>query len=256
MLFARHPELRGRSIKRGEHGLRREWNKIRKGLLRPSPAGKATAFDIDLGLPEGIPTPDFSQTEDQLGAWEKARFEGRLRFKVSTAETAVKGGKPGSYVSLLGISFDNPRFQVSIARHLRDNAKDATKQTRERNQWGRILFLIRTHAFSHLDIFRNAARNLEAVFKELFKQFPVPTAKKPWAIPKEDLDTYLNSVGKFLGAVVEREFWEKTCEWEKKDYPVLTKTLSSLDVFLPQGLQVNCGPKPKSPDVPLPPAPN
>jgi hypothetical protein len=61
---------------------------------------------------------------------------------------------------------------------------------------------------------------------------------------------------KFLNAIVVLEFWEKTCDWEKKDYPELSNKINRVGaVSIPAGLKVDCGPKPDLPDTPLPPVP-
>jgi len=168
----------------------------------------------------------------------------------------MSGGRLGSYVSMLSVTFDAPRFTVLIANHLLENARDKTKSREHRANWLQTLQLIRAHAYVHLQIYRRAARTMERVLREVLNRTVlIPTAKKPLAVSKKQLDEYLHGVGDFLNAIVLREFWEKTCDWEKQDYPELSRNINRAGaVFMPEGLKVNCGPKPSVPNIPLPPS--
>jgi hypothetical protein len=82
MFFARHPELKGRTIK-GKRTFEAEWRKIKKQLRRLSSASNSTGLIIDLTLPEANPQPDYSKTEDELGVWEWAIKGGALKYQVN-----------------------------------------------------------------------------------------------------------------------------------------------------------------------------
>jgi hypothetical protein len=225
VFFARYPELKGREVK-GNRKLEWEWTKIKDQLVKPSSAGNSTGFVIDLTVPQVDPQPNYSKTEDQLGVWEWAIFRGNRPFKFSTQKTVMPNGKPGSYVSMLSVRFDKPQFAVFIAKHLWENSHDQSKSREYRHAWRQTLLPVLTHAYVHLKLFRRAAEDMENVLQELFNRLlPLPSAKKPLAVSKDRLDEYLNSLGEFLIAILKLEFWEKTCDWEKKDYPELSQKI-------------------------------
>jgi hypothetical protein len=255
VFFARHPELKERKVKTGAQKL--EWNKIRSQLIKPSSASSPSGFVIDLTTPQTDPKPDYSKTEEQLGVWERAKFSFDLRFELGAEKTILAGNKPGSYVSSLTVKFDRPQFTVFIANHLWANSRDMSMAGADRNNWNRTRLLIQEHAYIHLKIFRRATGNLEKALRELFNRLlPLPTAKKPLPVSKEQLDDYLNRLGEFLTAIIIRECWEKTCDWEKKDYPELSRKINRVGaVFMPDGLKVDCGSTPSLPEIPLPPVP-
>jgi hypothetical protein len=95
---------------------------------------------------------------------------------------------------------------------------------------------------------------MEKVLQELFSRLlPLPIANKPLAVSKEKLDEYLKSLAVLLSAIVKREFWKKTCDWEKKDYPELRKKITKMPgSFIPTGLKVDCGSEPALPHIPSP----
>lgn len=256
VFYARHPELKGRGIRAGERKLKLEWKAIRNRLVNPPSTVAPTGFAIDLTPPKDDPPADFSKTQDELRAWEVAIFDSTIRFAFGSEEINMSGGRLGSYVSMLSVTFDAPRFTVLIANHLLENARDKTKSREDRASWVQTLQLVRTHAYVHLQIYRRAARTMEKVLREILNRLvPIPTAKKPLAVSKKQLDEYLHGVGVFLNAVVVREFWEQTCGWEKQDYPELSRKINRAGaVFIPEGLKVNCGPKPSVPNIPLPPS--
>ncbi len=255
VFLARHPERKGRGA-RGNRALVAEWIKIKNRLLKPTSAGNPAGFVIDLSLPQTDPPPDFSKTVAELGVWEVASIKSKLPFKFATGGTVMPGRRAGSFVSMVSLEFDNPQFVVSIAKHLDENASDTTKPIEYRQTWRRIRAAVREHAYAHLAIFRRASEAMENTLQELFNRLLVlPSDKKPLAVSKQELDMYLHSLGKFIPAIVQLELWEKTCDWEKRDYPKLSQNIRSAGAFLPLDLEVNCGPKPDLPDLPVPPVP-
>jgi hypothetical protein len=268
VFFARYPKLRGRKIA-GNLSLETEYNNIKKQVTKPSSTGNSTGFEINLRVPQDNPNPDYSKTEDQLGQlahpgvnkraslWDLALFDTKPRFMFATEGTVMPDGKPGSYVSMLSVTFDRPKFAVYIAKHLWDNSHDLTMHVRDRNTWRQILLLVQNHAYVHLEFYRLAAKMLEKVLQELFNRLlPLPTIKKPLAVSQKELDGYMLKLGEFLTVIVKREFWEKTCDWEKKDYPELRNKIQKMPgTFIPTGLKVDCGSNPRLPDIPLPPVP-
>jgi hypothetical protein len=257
VFYARHPDLKGRGISADERTLKLDWKAIRDRLANPSSTVAPAGFVIDLTPPRTDPPADFSKTQDELEAWELAIFDSTIRFAFGSEEINMSGGRLGSHVSRLSVTFDAPRFTVLIANHLLENAQDKTKSREHRANWLQTLRLIRAHAYVHLQIYRRAARAMEKVLREILNRLvPIPTAKKPLAVSKKQLDEYLHGVGDFLNAIVVREFWEKTCDWEKQDYPELSRKINRAGaVFMPTGLKVNCGPKPSVPSIPLLPVP-
>jgi hypothetical protein len=255
VFFARHPELQGKTIQ-GNQTLEREWSNIKRQFLTPS-AGRSTGVVIDLTLPKTDPQPDYSKTADELTVWERARLRGNLSFKFSTDTTSAPRGKSGTYVSLASFKFDNPQFTIFIAKHLKENAFDQTKTRMERQAWYQTLLLIQEHAYVHLKLFRRAAQNMERVLRKLFDQLlPLPSAKTPLVASQPELDAYMKSLGEFLTALVHLELWEKSCGWEKQDYPKLSEEINKAGaVYIPGGLKVMCDPKPVLPNMPVPSVP-
>jgi hypothetical protein len=205
---------------------------------------KVGSFTVDLAMPKKNPKPDFSKTDTDIGAWEKAVFLGKFRFAFDTESTTMRDNTPGSYVSSLSIEFEKPAFSVRIARHLYENATDKTKQADWRIKWKIILRRVHKHAYVHLGRFRKAAAKME---KEIQKSIGnLPTSAKPLGVRKADLDDYMTKLGSYLSARVELELWKTTCDWEKKDYPRLLKGIPG--VF--GTLKLNCGPRPRLPPTP------
>ena len=169
----------------------------------------------------------------------------------------MRDRKPGSYVSMVSLAFDRPRLMVFIAKHLRDNAVDQTKSREDRYAWRQTLVLVQQHAYVHLQLFRRAANALQTTLRQLFDRLlPLPTARNPLAVSQQQLDAYLNNLGEFITAIVQLELWQKTCDWEKTDYPELSRKISRAGaVFMTQGLKVNCAPRPDLPEIPVPPVP-
>ena len=256
VFIARHPRLKGKAIQ-GNRTLESERSRIKNQLLKPSSTSSSSGWVIDLALPKAEPKPDYSKTEAELGVWEAAIINAKLPFRFATEGTVMPGRKPGSYLSLLSLKFDEPRLVVFIAKHLYENAFDDTKSREDRNAWRQILGLVQKHAYVHLRLFRAAAGSMENTLQELFSRLlPLPTAKKPLTVPKERLDAYLQRLGEFIAALVPLEFWEKTCGWERSDYPELSRKISRAGVvFMPQGLKVKCAPRPQLPELPVPPLP-
>jgi hypothetical protein len=256
VFIARHPQLKGKAIQ-GNRTLESERSRIKNQLLKPSSTSSSSGWVIDLALPKAEPKPDYSKTEAELGVWEAAIINAKLPFKFATEGTVMPGRKPGSYLSLLSLKFDEPRLFVFIAKHLYENAFDDTKSREDRNAWRQILGLVQKHAYVHLRLFRAAAGSIENTLAELFNRLlALPTAKKPLAVSKEQLDAYLQRLGEFIAALVQLEFWEKTCGWERSDYPELGRKISRAGVlFMPHGLKVKCAPKPQLPELPVPPLP-
>ena len=254
VFLARHPDLKGKAIK-GNRAFEGEWSKIERQLLKPSLLGNSNSVLIDLTLPKANAEPDYSKTEDELGAWERTNVSGNLSFKFATEMTVMRDRKPGSYVSMISLAFNNPQLSIFIAKHLRDNAFDQSKARMDRHAWRQTLALVKTHADVHLRIFRSATKALENSLRELFNRLlPLPTAKKPAGVSKQELDAYMNSLGELAIAIVRLELWQKTCDWEKTDYPELSRKIQLAGaVFMPQGLKVKCGPKPDLPDLPTAP---
>jgi len=267
VFFARHPKLMGTEIK-GNRSLELEYHKIHNQLLNPSSTGLPTGFEIKLTGPTN-PQPDYSKTEWELGlpfskpgtkisVWELAIFNTGPFFKFSTQATVMSDGKPGSYVSSLSVKFDNASCTVHIAKHFYENSKDTTTSAQVRNGWSNVIRLIQTHAYGHLDLYRRAAKNMGKVLEEMFSRLlPLPTAKRPLAVSQNELDVYMFKLGEFLTAIVNLEFWQKNCDWEKEDYPRLGKKINDVGVvgISPAGLAVVCSSKPHLPNIPLPPVP-
>ena len=256
VFFARHPGLHGRAIK-GNRMLEGEWNKIKNQLLKPSSAGTSTGLVIDLTLPNADPQPDYGKTENELGVWEWAIISGKLPFMFGTDRTVMPDRTLGSYVSMISLKFDNPRLVVFIAKHLHENAFDPTKSREDRYAWQQTLLAVQKHAYVHLQLFRRAAKAMELTLQELLHRLlPLPTARSPLPVSKEELDAYLHKLGEFITGLVQLELWEKTCDWEKKDYPELSRKIFQAGaVFMTHGLKVKCAPRPDLPDLPVPPVP-
>ena len=215
VFFARYPKLVGTKII-GNRNLELEYKKIYKQLLNPSSVSLPTGFEIKLTVPSD-PQPDYSKTADELGVWESAIFGSGPYFKFATDKIIMPNGRSGSFVDSLSVIFNNPKFVVFIAKHLKENSHDPGMETRDRNAWGQILHLVRKHAYVHLDIYRHTAENLEKVFKTLFgKLLLLPTVEKPLAVSKDKLDEYLIRLGEFLTSIIDLEFWEKTCVFGKR----------------------------------------
>jgi len=75
VLYARHPDLKGRGIRAGERKLKLERKAILNRLANPSPTVGPPGFAIDLTPPQDDPPADFSKTQDELRAWELAIFD-------------------------------------------------------------------------------------------------------------------------------------------------------------------------------------
>jgi hypothetical protein len=98
---------------------------------------------------------------------------------------------------------------------------------------------------------------MEKMLQELFgRLLLLPTGKNPLGVSQMELDEYMQNLVEFLNAIVKREFWKKTCEWDRQDYPVLFNKMSKLPgVFMPMGLNLNCGYEPILPNIPILPIP-
>jgi Domain of unknown function (DUF4157) len=182
---------------------------------------KANSFVIDLSLPEKNPEPDYSKTEDDIGAWEKAKTRFEFEFVFGSEITTMPDGTPGSYVSALSVRFKEPSFSVQIANHLWENAFSKSKPTEERIIWMKIHRRVYDHAFIHLKLYREAALKAKNEIQKSVDS--LPTAKTPLALNKADLDEYLIKLRDYFEALIKFKFWKKTCDWEKEDYPKLLK---------------------------------
>jgi len=233
-------------IQQGQSGINnaRVQRKPDKKIIEKKPAKKSN-FTVDLSTPISNPKFKFNKTADQLNAWEKAVFNSKIKFEFSTNSVAMKSGETGSSVSSLSFSFENPQFQLFIARHLVENAKDRTKAIGERITWKKILSRVRKHALVHLYLYRASSMKMEKEIAAIFDG--LPTKDKPWNVDKVDLDEYIKLLGIHWAARVKIDLIKTTCNWEKQDYPTLLKGIHS--VF--GSFKVSCEPLPKLPATPL-----
>jgi hypothetical protein len=205
-----------------------------------------TDFSVSLIAPETNPEPDHSQTEDELGAWERARFLFTPEFSFES-EAAGTIGEPRSYVTSFSYRLREPRFQLFIARHLWENRRDRTRS--DLHAWIIIYNRVYRHAIEHFTRFRSALAEAQAEMLGPVRTLPRRT--DPLGVSQANLDAYINDLARYMTARLRYRLWDTTCSWEREDYPRLLRGIPSVHGRLVPA----CDPAPAVPPVPLPPAP-
>jgi hypothetical protein len=206
-----------------------------------------TDFSVSLIPPETNPEPDHSQTEEELGAWERARFLFTPEVSFESEAAGSSDGRPRSFAASFSYRLLNPRFQLFIARHLWENRRDRARS--DGHVWITIYSRVYRHAIEHFTRFRSAMAEAQAAIQSDIRTLPRRT--DPLAVSRGELETYLDSLARYMTARLRYRLWDTTCSWEREDYPRLLRGIPSVSGRLVPA----CDPAPAVPPVPLPPAP-
>lgn len=217
-------------------------------LLRSSRSqGRRSQPPINITLDMNVPTipgPDYSRTEDQLGAWEKVRFQSIPQISY-TCGHVMTGGVESSYVTDIGLQLTRPRFEYFIARHIYQRSRGHGLDRGARGTWITIHSRVRRHAREHFTRFRQVIRSMRQSISQSFAA--LPTRDNPVQIPQAELEAYIDSLLRYYVARIAYELWETTCEWERTDYPRLLRGIPSVS----GSIRPACDPEPSVPPQPI-----
>lgn len=198
---------------------------------------------LDLPVP-AIPAPNYSQDEQQLGAWERANFVFTARQLFSCDHTTSNGSEE-SFVTDIGIELTQGRFEYFIARHIHEHAQDRGLPPDVRNTWSRIHLRIRQHAGEHFVRYRQV---IDSTRQALMQRFvALPTRNRPLRIPQVELETYVSALLAHLVGRLRFELWQTTCDWEHADYPNLLRGIPNVGGRIVPA----CDPRPAVPPEPI-----
>ncbi len=198
---------------------------------------------LEMPVPAAIPAPDYSQDENQLGAWERAKFLFTARQSFA-CDHVTNNGVEMSFVTDVGIQLTQSRFEYLIARHIYENMNDRSRDVGERNVWRQIHTRIRQHAAQHFVRYRQVVSAMRQTIAQQFAA--LPTRSSPIPIPQQELETYVGNLLLYLVARLHFELWQTTCDWEHADYPNLLRGIPNVSGrFVPA-----CDPRPPVPPEP------
>jgi hypothetical protein len=204
---------------------------------------RAIHLTLDMQLP-GIPPPDYSQDQQQLGAWEQANLVFSTR-QTSLCDHVTNGGVESSFVTDVGFELTQAHFEYFIARHVRENMTDQGSDVSLRLAWRQIHNRITTHAREHFTRYRRVVQSMETVIRQRLAS--LPTRLNPIRIPQADLETYVAQLQAHLLGRLRFELWQTTCDWENQDYPHLLDGIPGVrGRFVP-----NCQARPVVPPEPV-----
>ncbi|WP_074405560.1 eCIS core domain-containing protein [Aquimarina megaterium] len=219
--------------------------KVKKNIQKQQghqPAQQQTApinVTLNMALPNN-PTPNYSRTADQLGAWEKADFHFHPQITHRCA-----GGNQQSYVQEAGITLANPTLLLFVARHIHENASGYALPRAQRIPWIQIKRRILAHATHHFTIYRDVVAQMRALI--LADLSALPSSANPANVSQSQLDTFLVSRLQYWMAKLRHKLWEETCNWEHTDYPRLFRDIPSVS----GSVIPDCGSEPPVPPYPI-----
>jgi hypothetical protein len=195
------------------------------------------AISVNLSVPK-LGSPDYSLTSTQLKAWEVVKFTPGLGgTPIDPWEVAPIGGC--NYVKACGINV-TVGVQYFVAKEINDNIVGAVDK-QQSNAYRNLRLRIEHHARAHYD--RVVKTVIPAWHKEIQKDLETsaPTDRKPTSLSDAEIQKQIVALVSHwiveLGFRIEKD----VNDWEKQDYPELTKFLRKLiglDWFLPNGFPV------------------
>jgi len=202
------------------------------------------AVNVDMTVPTRDPRADTSRTIDRLGgAWEKANLRYGRTFSFDTSH-----GSAGAYVTSVDFNMENSRFEYFIASELIERS-GRSGDPGERSCWIQIVSRIRRHAREHFIRYRNV---VAATRTEIIEELnALPRRSRPLDVPEADLRAYVDALLRCWHARLAYRLWSVTCEWERTDYPAISRDVRCFSGVFP----INCGDAPSVPASPLPPVP-
>lgn len=199
---------------------------------------------LDMPVPSSIPNPDYSKDEDELNAWEQANFKFTPQISFN-CDSVVNNGVQSSFVTDVEIRLTQARFEYFIARHIQEGRSNRTNR-RARITWTQIHRRIKTHAREHFVLYRQTVDEMEEQFYE--KLSSLPNRFNPVQVSQQELETYVESLLRYLIARLRYRLWQVTCNWERTDYPNI---LQGIPNVISGRLTPSCGPQPTVPPVPV-----
>jgi hypothetical protein len=184
---------------------------------------------LDMPVPGADPVPDYSQDENQLGAWEIANFPFSAQ-QFFNCDHVINNGIESSFVTDIGIRFTRSTFQYFIARHIYENMNDRARDIGERITWRRIHGRILRHAHEHFVRYRQVVASMRQTIMQRFAA--LPDRNSPIRIPQQELEAYISNLLPYLVARLHFELWQTTCNWEHADYPTLLSGISVSGTFV------------------------
>lgn len=194
---------------------------------------------LDMAVPQGIPSPDYSYTKDELNAWEQANFIYTPRL-IYNCESVTRGGEDYNYVSEAGIRLINTRFEYFIAHHIQENMNFGNN----RGIWHDINRSIRTHSREH---FNQYSQTVNEAKREFYNRLvTLPNRFNPIQVRQERLENYIEALLRYFVAKLHFELWQVKCDWERTDYPRVLRRVGNVG----GRLTPNCGTQPPTPVPP------
>lgn len=194
---------------------------------------------LDMSVPQGIPSPDYSHTEDELSAWEQANFIYTPRL-IYNCESVTRGGVEYSYVTEAGIRLINKRFEYFIAQHIQENMNFGNNQ----EIWHDINRSIRNHSREHFIQYRQTVNETKRAFYNRIVN--LPNRFNPIQLSQERLENYVEALLRYFTAKLHFELWQVKCNWERTDYPRVLRRVGNVG----GRLTPNCGTQPPTPVPP------
>ena len=194
---------------------------------------------VEATPPDRRPPPDHGKTESQLGAWEHAELHTSPTVNLDLAETTDPNGRTVSYVTNVSIRF-NPHYEHRIAKKFYSNQQRGKPGA---TTWRQVYNLIREHSVEHFvrydEVLRQIKIDLEAELRQL------PSGIDPVLVSKTTLRDYVGKLLKHFNDRLNHEAWKTTCDWEKQDYPRLSKRVNSIPSVYLGKLTPQCGSPPQ-----------
>lgn len=200
---------------------------------------------VTIATPKKIPLPDYSQTDKDLKAWEKAIFHFQPMF-IPDCEQIDLNGIPHSFVKNITFGFQKSRYSFFIAKHIKDNIDNASNagNLQLANIWRSINRRIIIHSRTHFKKYERVVHKMKIeIHNELCG---LPAKGNPIPISKSNLEKHIINLMQHLTGKLRFELWKTTCDWEKEDYPRLFKKLPVSATLKP-----SCGTAPKIPPKPI-----
>ena len=203
--------------------------KVKKNVQKQqNPTTTQQINPISIGVSANLPAtpnPDYSRTENQLEAWEKADFN----YTPQLTHHCTGQGQPGayqSYVQQAGITLTNTNFSLFVASHIHNNAFGTNLPASQRIPWIQIRNRVLAHARHHFTIYRSVINQWKAqVTADLSG---LPAQGNPINIAPNVLDTFLVSRLQYWVSKLEYDLWQETCNWERTDYPLIFRGIPSV----------------------------
>jgi hypothetical protein len=192
-------------------------------------------ISVKVSIPE-LGNADFRRTAKELDAWELVKITAKAGDKI---DLKIGQNSGCSHVTTCGVSV-TVGVEFSVAKDINDAIAGAVEK-QVSNAWRQLRLRIVHHAREH---FNRVVKDVIPPWQKNFQkdlEATLPTERKPTSLAELEIHKQVGTLVAYWIAELGFRMEKDINDWERQDYPELTKFLRDLkgiEWFLPNGFPV------------------